>query len=73
MSRTVMVRFIRVLRGPNQEISYARAQKRTFRVFISSTFEDLKAERDALQKEVFPKLRKLCERQGATFQAIDLR
>jgi hypothetical protein len=32
---------------------------RTFRVFVSSTFEDLKVERDALQREVFPKLRTL--------------
>jgi hypothetical protein len=46
---------------------------RTFRVFVSSTFEDLKAERDALQRDVFPKLRKLCEENGARFQAIDLR
>ncbi len=46
---------------------------RTFRVFASSTFEDLKAERDALQREVFPKLRTLCEQHGARFQAIDLR
>jgi hypothetical protein len=46
---------------------------RTFRVFVSSTFEDLKAERDALQRDVFPKLRKLCEESGARFQAIDLR
>ncbi len=46
---------------------------RTFRVFVSSTFEDLKAERDALQREVFPKLRRLCEENNARFQAIDLR
>ncbi len=46
---------------------------RTFRVFVSSTFEDLKAERDALQRAVFPKLRQLCEENGARFQAIDLR
>ena len=46
---------------------------RTFRVFVSSTFEDLKAERDALQRDVFPRLRKLCEANGARFQAIDLR
>jgi hypothetical protein len=46
---------------------------RTFRVFVSSTFEDLKAERDALQRDVFPRLRALCERHGARFQAIDLR
>ena len=46
---------------------------RTFRVFVSSTFEDLKQERDALQREVFPQLRKLCEQHGARFQPIDLR
>ena len=46
---------------------------RTFRVFVSSTFEDLEAERNALQHTVFPKLRKLCEENGARFQAIDLR
>jgi WD40 repeat protein len=46
---------------------------RTFRVFVSSTFEDLKEERDALQCDVFPKLRTLCEEHGARFQAIDLR
>jgi hypothetical protein len=46
---------------------------RTFRVFVSSTFEDLKEERNALQREVFPKLRTLCEQHGARFQAIDLR
>lgn len=46
---------------------------RTFRVFVSSTFEDLKAERDALQRQVFPKLQKVCEQRGARFQAIDMR
>ena len=46
---------------------------RTFRVFVSSTFADLKVERDALQREVFPKLRQLCQQHGARFQAIDLR
>lgn len=46
---------------------------RTFRIFVSSTFEDLKEERDALQREVWPKLRRLCEQHGARFQAIDLR
>jgi WD40 repeat protein len=46
---------------------------RTFRVFVSSTFADLKAERNALQERVFPKLRELCQQHGARFQAIDLR
>ncbi len=46
---------------------------KTFRVFVSSTFSDFKAERDALQRLVFPKLRELCRLHGAHFQAIDLR
>ncbi len=46
---------------------------RTFRVFISSTFEDLQEERNALQDRVFPRLRRLCASHGARFQAIDLR
>ena len=46
---------------------------RTFRVFVSSTFEDLKAERDALQRYVFPRLADLCATRNARLQAIDLR
>ena len=46
---------------------------RTFRVFISSTFSDMKAERNALQEYVFPRLRKLAENHHCHFQAIDLR
>ncbi|MBI3272396.1 MAG: DUF4062 domain-containing protein [Planctomycetes bacterium] len=47
--------------------------RRTFRVFVSSTFSDLKAERNALQRDVFPRLAELCARSGCRFQAIDLR
>ena len=47
--------------------------QRTFRVFVSSTFEDLKDERDALQRCAFPPLAAVCESLGARFQAIDLR
>ena len=46
---------------------------RTIRLFVSSTFSDMKAERDALQREVFPKLKQLCLSRGLRFQAIDLR
>jgi len=46
---------------------------RTFRIFVSSTFSDLKAERDALQRFLFPRLRELCASRGGRFQAIDLR
>jgi NACHT domain- and WD repeat-containing protein len=44
-----------------------------FRVFVSSTFSDLVAERNALQERVFPRLSKFCQKHGARFQAIDLR
>ncbi len=46
---------------------------RTFRIFVSSTFSDLKAERNVLQEEVFPRLQALCEGRGCRFQAVDLR
>jgi Domain of unknown function (DUF4062) len=35
---------------------------KTVRVFISSTFRDMHAERDHLIKVVFPKLRQWCEK-----------
>jgi hypothetical protein len=46
---------------------------RTFRIFVSSTFSDLKEERNALQKNVFPRLRALAMSYGCRLQAIDLR
>ncbi len=46
---------------------------RTFRIFVSSTFEDMINERNKLHEKVFPKLRELCLLHGARFQAIDLR
>ena len=46
---------------------------RTFRIFVSSTFSDMKAERNELQENVFPRLRELCTQHGTRFQAIDLR
>ncbi|MGZ4864855.1 MAG: DUF4062 domain-containing protein [Halobacteriota archaeon] len=49
------------------------SSSRTFRVFVSSTFSDLIEERNALQRDVFPKLRQLCQELGCRFQAIDLR
>jgi Domain of unknown function (DUF4062) len=45
----------------------------TFRLFISSTFSDFTAEREALQKRVFPELERFCSERSAGFQAIDLR
>jgi len=44
-----------------------------FRVFVSSTFEDLRVERDLLQEVVFPRLREFCATRGTRLHAIDLR
>lgn len=43
------------------------------RVFISSTFRDMHAERDHLVTAVFPELRERCERLGLEFFDVDLR
>ena len=43
------------------------------RVFVSSTFSDLKHERNALHLEVWRELERYCQQRGFTFQAIDLR
>ena len=45
----------------------------TIRLFVSSTFSDLTTERDVLQREVFPALRRRCASGGFRFQPIDLR
>src|SRR4051794_37624445 len=50
-----------------------RGETRLFRVFLSSTFADLAAERDALHDVVVPRLERLCAERGAQFQLVDLR
>jgi hypothetical protein len=46
---------------------------RVFRVFVSSTFRDLKAKLDALQDCILPRLRAHCTARGYGFQVIDPR
>ena len=47
---------------------------KTFRVFVSSAFfSDMHAEREVLQRRVFPRLQRFCQRRGAHFLAVDLR
>ena len=48
-------------------------QTKVFRVFVSSTFTDMKEERHLLQKDVFPKLEEFCLQNNAKFQPVDLR
>lgn len=46
---------------------------KTIRVFVSSTFRDMHAERDYLNRFVFPELRSRCARYDAEFIGVDLR
>ncbi len=46
---------------------------RSLRVFVSSTFRDMGAERDHLARFIFPQLRKACEQRGVTWGEVDLR
>ncbi len=47
--------------------------KREIRVFLSSTFKDMDAERTHLLKEVFPRIRAKCAERNVGFTEIDLR
>jgi len=46
---------------------------RLIRLFVASTFRDFRAERDVLQRRVFPRLTNLCRGHDLAFEAVDLR
>ncbi|MES3020288.1 MAG: DUF4062 domain-containing protein [Pseudomonadota bacterium] len=50
-----------------------QAATSVIRVFVSSTFIDMQAERDFLVNRVFPDIRRQCADKGIDFEAIDLR
>lgn len=58
---------------PDHAAPSTATQSRVVRVFVSSTFRDMQAEREELIKRVFPQLRKLCEKRGVTWGEVDLR
>ncbi|MCB1092329.1 MAG: DUF4062 domain-containing protein, partial [Verrucomicrobiae bacterium] len=59
---------------PNSSVSASTTRHLpVIRVFVSSTFSDLVAERNALAEKVWPELERYCRQRGFTFQAIDLR
>ena len=47
--------------------------QRVVRVFISSTFRDMQAEREELMKQVFPDLRRICNDRHVELIEVDLR
>jgi hypothetical protein len=55
------------------EPSRPAAASRLVRVFVSSTFRDMQAERDHLVKVVFPELRRRCRECAVEFVEVDLR
>ncbi|MGN0230923.1 MAG: DUF4062 domain-containing protein [Muribaculaceae bacterium] len=46
---------------------------RQIRIFLSSTFADMQAERDYLVKNTFPSLKTECQRRNVDFSVVDLR
>jgi len=55
------------------ESSKISPESRFIRVFVSSTFRDMNAEREELVKYIFPQLRKICEQRGVIWSEVDLR
>src|SRR5207253_2634495 len=53
--------------------SATSAPERAIRLFISSTFRDMQAEREELLKRIFPQVRKLCRQRGVAWGEVDLR
>jgi hypothetical protein len=47
--------------------------QQTIRLFVSSTFSDMRHERRLLATRVYPALERLCKSHGSEFQAVDLR
>jgi hypothetical protein len=56
---------------PNQ--SHLASNDRVVRLFVSSTFRDMQAERNELTTRTFQRLRKLCESIGVIWSEVDLR
>jgi len=48
-------------------------QNKVIRLYISSTWNDVQEEREALMSDVYPYLKKLCHQLGYDFQPVDLR
>jgi WD40 repeat protein/Cdc6-like AAA superfamily ATPase len=59
--------------GETEKISQGTVQWEKVHVFISSTFNDMHAERDFLVKSVFPELSEWCEARKLRLVDIDLR
>eukprot|EP00026_Physarum_polycephalum_P000232 Phypoly_transcript_00232.p1 GENE.Phypoly_transcript_00232~~Phypoly_transcript_00232.p1 ORF type:complete len:1084 (-),score=135.93 Phypoly_transcript_00232:132-3383(-) len=65
---------VRSSRGvANVQKSSTKQKDNVVRVFLSSTFRDMQAEREQLIKQAFPILRATCAARGLIFKEVDLR
>ncbi|XP_056017514.1 uncharacterized protein LOC125672012 [Ostrea edulis] len=64
-------KFRLMLRGKLDELP--NLPRTIVRIFISSTFSDMRAERNILSREVFPKLKQFCLSKDLDFQVVDMR
>ena len=55
------------------DLSNTQDRERVVRVFISSTFKDMIADRDELMAQTWPALRSLCRERSVEFVEVDLR
>ncbi|XP_034564229.1 NACHT domain- and WD repeat-containing protein 1 [Notolabrus celidotus] len=62
-----------ILRGRPDGGQRTRSSSNMIRVFISSTFTDMSAERKALREKAFPEVLAFCRRLGLVFEVVDLR
>lgn len=62
-------------RAETSSTSHTRggARDRQMRLFLSSTFKDMRLEREVLVKQVLPEVRRLALQRGVQFTAIDFR
>ena len=56
-----------------QELEAGYVGSRRIRVFLSSTFQDMQAERDYLVKNTFPAIMQIARRRNVDFSVVDLR
>lgn len=64
-------RYGRVMRGDLEQSLTAKAK--IIRIFTSSTFTDMAAERNALMERIYPRLKTFAQEKGYEFQVVDMR
>lgn len=58
---------------PSTRVKPPKLHKQEVKIFVSSTFIDMKREREVLATSVFPQLKQLCKQLNIPFSYVDLR